>query len=160
MQNFTSGSVNNRDCTHEDEFRKIIEEENKRRDDLLVKKEEEERTNKFANALRQSLQMSGKKDFDIRQSGYLSAMRKLYEEFRTAGELGEINCEQMFSSDVRNHDGTVHQDEFVYKILNTEQLTLTRTEAFYIVDIMSNIVQHKERPNIDIDELQHGLTSY
>jgi hypothetical protein len=59
----------------------------------------------------------------------------------------------MFSHDVRNHDGTVHKDEFVYRLLNTEHLTLTRTEVFYIVDLMSNIVFQKERPNIDIDEL-------
>lgn len=101
-----------------------------------------------------------KKDYDFRQSGYLSAMRKLFEEVRVAREIGELNGETLFSSDVRNFDGTVHKDEFVYRLLNTEQLTLTRTEVFYIVDVMSNIVQHQERPNVDIDELQQGFVAY
>jgi hypothetical protein len=79
-------------------------------------------------------------------------MRKLFEELRTAEELGALNGEDMFSTDIRNHDGTVHKDEFVYRLLNTEQLTLTRTEVFYIVDLMTNILP-KEKPNVDIDEL-------
>lgn len=86
-------------------------------------------------------------------------MRKLFEELRTAEELGALNGEDMFSTDVRNHDGTVHKDEFVYRLLNTEQLTLTRTEVFYIVDLMTNILP-KEKPNVDIDELQAGFTAY
>ena len=47
-------------------------------------------------------------------------MRKLFEELRTAEELGPLNGEEMFSTDIRNHDGTVHKDEFVYRLLNTE----------------------------------------
>lgn len=65
----------------------------------------------------------------------------------------------MFSTDIRNHDGTVHKDEFVYRLLNTEQLTLTRTEVFYIIDLMSDF-QQKEKPNVDIDELQAGYNAY
>lgn len=97
--------------------------------------------NKFTNALRQSLQQSGlKKDYDNRQNSYLSAMRKLYEEIRTAVDIGEVNGENLFRNDIRHHDGSVHKDEFVYNLLNTEQLTLTRTELFYIVEMMTNIV--------------------
>lgn len=97
--------------------------------------------------------MSGlKKDYDIRQNSYLNAMRKLFEELRTASELGAINGEELFSTDIRNHDGTVHKDEFVYRLLNVEQLTLTRTEVFYIVDLMTTIFTN-EKPNVDIDEL-------
>jgi hypothetical protein len=70
----------------------------------------------------------------------LNALRKLFEELRTAEELGPLNGEEMFSTDIRNHDGTVHKDEFVYRLLNTEQLTLTRTEVFYIVDLMTDFL--------------------
>lgn len=63
---------------------------------------------------------AGKKDYDIRQNSYLSAMRKLFEEIRTSGEIGEINSENLFKNEIRNHDGTVHKDEFVYTLLNTE----------------------------------------
>jgi hypothetical protein len=97
-------------------------------------------------------------DYDIRQACHLGAIRKLFEEIRTA-DLGNLNDEKMFSSDVRNYDGTVHKDEFVYRLLNTDHLTLTRTEVFYIVDLMSNIIG-KEKPNIDIDELQQGFAAY
>ena len=71
--------------------------------------------------MRQSLQTSGlKKDYDSRQNLYLNALRKLFEELRTTEELGPLNGEEMFSTDIRNHDGTVHKDEFVYRLLNTE----------------------------------------
>lgn len=141
----------------EEAFKKILEEENKRRDEMMAKQREEDEKNnplsglfspqkgglkaKFANALRQSLQVSGlKKDYDIRQNFYLNALRKLFEELRTAEELGPLNGEELFSTDIRNHDGTVHKDEFVYRLLNTEQLTLTRTEVFYIVDLMTDFL--------------------
>ena len=84
--------------------------------------------------------MSGmKKDYDMRQNSYLSALRKLYEEIRVA-DIDGVNCEELFKKDIRLHDGSVHKDEFVYILLNTEKLTLTRTEVFYIMDMMSNIV--------------------
>lgn len=67
----------------------------------------------------------------------------------------------MFKHDIRLHDGTVHKDEFVYILLNTEQLTLTRTEVFYIMDMMSHIIPQKEnKTSIDIDELQNGYLAY
>ena len=98
--------------------------------------------------------MSGgsKKDYDIRQNSYLSALRKLYEEIRTTEGIDAINSEALFRHDMRHHDGSVHKDEFIYTLLNTEQLTLTRTEVFYIVDLMTNIVPGG-KANIDIDEL-------
>jgi len=100
-----------------------------------------------------------RKDYDLRQNTHLNAMRKLFEEIRTSQDLGDLNSDAMFSNDVRNHDGTVHKDEFIYRLLNTEQLTLTRTEVFYIVELMSNIIT-KDKPNIDIDELQQGFAAY
>lgn len=55
----------------------------------------------------------------------------------------------------------MHKDEFVYILLNTEQLTLTRTEVFYIMDMMSHIIPQKEnKTSIDIDELQNGYLAY
>lgn len=141
MENFASTTTLNArqpDLQQQEEaFKKILEEENRRRDELMAKQREEDEKNnplaglfspqkgslkdKFANALRQSLQVSGlKKDYDIRQNSYLNAMRKLFEELRTAGELGALNGEDLFSTDIRNHDGSVHKDEFVYRLLNVE----------------------------------------
>ena len=165
MQNFSASQTNNKSDFDIKEaeiaFKKIIEEENNRRDEMMAKQKEEQEQkqslkDRFANSLKKNLQ--AKMDYDIRQACHLGAIRKFFEEVRTT-ELGEINNERLFSSEVRNHDGTVHKDEFIYRLMNTDYLTLTRTEAFYIVDLMSNIVS-KDKPNIDIDELQHGYAAY
>jgi hypothetical protein len=147
-------------ASQEEHFKKILEEESKKREEEdQAKKEEEMKLNplaglfgnmgtpgkddprsRFANALRQSLQLSTtKKDYDIRSNSYLNSLRKLFEEVRTTEELDELNGEQLFKTDARQFDGTVHKDEFVYILMNEEQFTLTRTEVFHIVDIMLNI---------------------
>ena len=80
--------------------------------------------NKFANALRQSLQLSAQhKDYDLRDNTYLHAMRKLFEEMRVAEELNDFTSEDLFDDDVKGFDGSVHKDEFIYTLLNKEEFT-------------------------------------
>ena len=58
--------------------------------------------NKFANALRQSLHLSPtKQDYDIRDNTFLSALRKMFEEVRTAPDINEFNGEEIFSTEVK-----------------------------------------------------------
>ena len=55
-------------------------------------------------------------------------MRKLFEEAR-ASDLQTINGQsELFKEIPKNFDGTIKKDDFIYAILNTKFLTLTRTE--------------------------------
>ena len=70
--------------------------------------------NKFANALRQSLHISpSKKDYDMRDNSFLAAMRKFFEELRTS-EIDAVNGDQLFSNEVKQFDGSVLKEEFIY----------------------------------------------
>ena len=97
----------------EEKFQKMIEDQEEKR-----KREEEEALNrnplmgmfsgspgrggknqveKFANALRQSLQSNpGNQDYDIRSNNLLNSLRKLFEEVRASPELRDLNGEDIF----------------------------------------------------------------
>ena len=91
---------------------------------------------------------------------YLHAMRKMFEEMRSAEELSEFTSEALFSDDVKRFDGSVAKDEFIYTILNREEFTLTRTEVTNVTSLMLNITKKDERESIDLDELQFSHQAY
>ena len=108
--------------------------------------------NKFANALRQSLQLSAQhKDYDLRDNTYLHAMRKLFEEMRVAEELNDFTSEDLFDDDVKGFDGSVHKDEFIYTLLNKEEFTLTRTEISNVCSLVLNISEKDDKAKIDLE---------
>lgn len=119
--------------------------------------------NKFANALRQSLQLSPSRhgDYDIRDNTYLQAMRKMFEEMRMAEDLNDFTSEQLFNEEVKSFDGSVHKDEFIYTVLNKEEFTLTRTEVSNVCALLLNISPFKDDKNkIDLEQLQYSYSSY
>jgi hypothetical protein len=76
---------------------------------------------KFANALRQSLQSNtGNQDYDIRSNNLLNSLRKLFEEVRASPDLRDLNGEDVFGQEVRTFTGEVHKDDFIYVILDKE----------------------------------------
>ena len=82
---------------------------------------------KFANALRQSLQSNNNnQDYDLRSNSFLNSLRKMFEEVRSSPDLREMH--EIFGQEVRTFTGEVHKDDFIYCILEKEQFTLTRTE--------------------------------
>ena len=122
---------------------------------------------KFTNALRQSIQLGGsgsagrRIDYDTRTNSYLSSIRKFFEEFRMTCDRGEveegsheINSEAVFKNDVKNFDGSVKKEDFVYTLLDQEMFTLDRSEVVNIASIMLNITKSNDRGHIDLDELQ------
>ena len=126
----------------------------------------------FTNALRQSIQLGSgsaprKIDYDLRNNNYLSSLRKLFEEFRTICEQGEIargkhelNGEAVFPDHQKNFDGSVRKEDFVYTMLEKEMFTLDRTEVVNIASLMLNIANRTDRGMIDLDELQFSYKSY
>ena len=106
----------------------------------------------IGNYLRQSLNMSvTSRDVDIRKMTNLNCLRKLFEEARSL-EIKEINGEDIFKDSIKNFDGSVKRDDFLYSLLNKEEFTLTRTEISNIQTLMLNISKN-DSTNIDIDEL-------
>ena len=117
--------------------------------------------NKFANALRQSLQLSPqKKDYDLRENTYLHAIRKLFEELRVADDLNDFTSENLFEEEVKGFDGRVHKDQFIYTILEKEEFTLTRTEVSNVCELVLNISDKDDKAKIDLEQLQYSYSSY
>ncbi len=81
----------------------------------------------------------------------LNCLRKLFEEAR-AVEIREINGEEIFKDAIKNFDGTIKKEEFLYGLMNKEEFTLTRSEITNIQSLMLNI-NRDDNNNIDIDEL-------
>lgn len=88
---------------------------------------------KFANALRQSINAQPAADYDIRQNSYLNSLRKLFEEIRQSPDLRDINGFDIFGQEVRTFTNEVHKDDFIYCVLDKEQFTITRSETSNIV---------------------------
>ena len=157
-------------------MKKLIEENNKKRDNEEEQRVQESHAkspfgslfnlpgrqsqsfennpaaNKFANALRQSLQLSPtKNDYDLRENSFLHAIRKLFEEMRVAEDLNDFTSEILFEDEVKSFDGRVHKDQFIYTILNKEEFTLTRTEVSNICDLLLNISDKDDKAKIDLE---------
>jgi hypothetical protein len=110
------------------------------------------------NYFRQSLNVSIGRDVDMRKMTYLNCLRKLFEEAR-ALDIKEINGDDIFKDSMRNFDGTIKKEDFLYALLNKEEFTLTRTEVTNIQALMLNI-NRNDNNNIDIDELQFSYKQY
>ena len=65
----------------------------------------------------------------------------------------------MFKDSLRNFDGTINKDDFIYTILNRTEFTLTRTEVSNICTLLLNI-NRNDNNQIDVDELQFSYRSY
>jgi hypothetical protein len=54
---------------------------------------------KFANALRQSLQSNGQaaQDYDVRSNSYLNSLRKMFEEVRASPDLKDFSGYDIFA---------------------------------------------------------------
>ena len=87
-------------------------------------------------------------------------MRKLFEEVRSCPEINDLNGDELFPNDVKNFDGSVLKDEFIYTLLNREEFTMTRTEISNVCDVMLNISGKDKREAIDLDELQYSYVQY
>jgi hypothetical protein len=72
----------------------------------------------------------------------------------------EINSESVFKNDIKNFDGSVKKEDFVYTLLDKEMFTLDRSEVVNVASIMLNITKSKDRGHIDLDELQSSYVSY
>jgi hypothetical protein len=88
-------------------------------------------------------------DYDTRSNNYLASMRKLFEEFRLSCEQGEIkgkslheiNGEAVFAEHLRNFDGSVRKEDFVYTLLEKDIFTLDRHEVVNVSALMLNITE-------------------
>ena len=110
--------------------------------------------NKFANALRQSLQLSANnKDYDLRDNSFLHSLRKMFEEMRVADTLNDFTSDTLFNDEVKGFDGSVHKDEFIYTLLNQEEFTLTRSEISNICSLLLNISEKDDKAKIDLEGL-------
>jgi hypothetical protein len=85
-------------------------------------------------------------------------MRKLFEEARTQN-IEELNGEDVFNDEIKNFDGTVQKDEFVYTLLNSDKFSLTRIEIAQVVSLMLDI-NRDDQGRIDIDEMHFSYKSY
>ena len=66
-------------------------------------------------------------DYDQRNQSMLNCMRKMFEE--TRGQfIEELNGDEVFPDDMKNFDGTVNKDQFIYQFLNNEKFSLTRID--------------------------------
>lgn len=98
------------------------------------------------------------RDIDMRKMTHLNCLRKLFEEAR-ALDIREINSDEIFKESLKNFDGSLKKDDFLYCLLNKEELTLTRSEITSIQSLMLNITKN-ESNNIDIDEIQFSYKQY
>ena len=98
------------------------------------------------------------RDVDIRKMTQLNCLRKLFEEAR-AVEISEINGEDIFKDNLKNFDGTIKKDEFLYCLMNKPEFTLTRSEITNILALIMNI-SRDDNNNVDIDELQFSYKQY
>lgn len=108
--------------------------------------------------MRQSLQQSAGKDLDLRKITYLNSVRKLFEEARI-NAMQELNSEELFKDSMRNFDGSVKKDDFIYAVLNRNEFSLTRLEVSNICSLILNI-NRDDNNNIDVDELQNSYLQY
>lgn len=103
--------------------------------------------------------MSGTgKDFDIRKMTYLNCLRKLFEESRSSNIL-DLNGNELFKDNMRNFDGSVKKEDFIYALMNRTEYSMTRTEVTNICSLLLNI-NRNDNNNIDIDELQFSYKQY
>lgn len=75
---------------------------------------------KWANAIRQSIETNKGHDYDLRSNSYLNALRKFFEEIRASPDLRDINGYDIFGQEVRTFTGEIHKDDFIYVILDKE----------------------------------------
>jgi len=47
-------------------------------------------------------------------------MRKLFEEFRCSPDLDDFTSDDLFKTEDKAFDGSVHKDDFVYLFLDKE----------------------------------------
>lgn len=87
-------------------------------------------------------------------------MRKMFEEVRSTPDFNDFNGEDIFPNDVKQFDGSVLKDEFIYTLLNKEQFTMTRTEISNVTTLMLNISGKDKREVIDLDEIQYSYSQY
>jgi hypothetical protein len=73
--------------------------------------------------------------------------------------LTEINGEPLFKDEMKNFDGSVNKDDVVYTLLNSELLSLTRSEVGSIIQIVSDI-NRSDLGKIDVDEMHFSFQSY
>src|SRR5437764_275023 len=93
----------------------------------------------MANFFRSSLNMSGTgKDFDLRKMTYLNCLRKLFEESR-ACHIEELNSDDLFKETMRNFDGSIKKEDFIFAIMNKVEYSMTRTEITNICTLLLNI---------------------
>ena len=57
---------------------------------------------------------------------------------------------------MKNFDGSVNKDDVVYTLLNSELLSLTRSEVGSIIQILSDI-NRSDLGKIDVDELHFSF---
>jgi hypothetical protein len=93
--------------------------------------------------LRASMQ---KKDLDNTKNSYLDCMRKFFEEARKA-KIDDIDGE-IFSTTPRLMDNSVKRDEFIFSLLNKDQLTLTRSEIASVCQLCANPSAQQESISI------------
>jgi len=98
----------------------------------------------------------------LRQNTYLHAMRKMFEEFRCTLDLDDFTSEELFKTEDKAFDGSVHKDDFIYQFLDRESFSLTRGEVSNICQLMLNItgLSVNTSNQIDLDELQFSYKSY
>ena len=61
---------------------------------------------------------------------------------------------------MKQFDGSVTKDDFIYTLLNKEEFTMTRTEISNVCDMMLNISGKDKREVIDLDEIQYSYAQY
>lgn len=91
------------------------------------------------------------RDVDMRKMTHLNSLRKLFEEARSL-DIKELNGEDIFKDSIKNFDGSVKKEDFLYCLLDKVEFTLTRSELSNIQTLMLNITK-SDSSNIDIDEL-------
>jgi hypothetical protein len=60
---------------------------------------------------------------------------------------------------MKNFDGSVNKEDVVYALLNSELLSLTRSEVGSIIQLLSDI-NRRDDGRIDVDELHFSFQSY
>lgn len=64
---------------------------------------------------------------DRRHMTQLNCLIKLFEEARTL-EIADLNGDEIFKDVLRNFDGSIKKDDFLYALLNKDGFTFTRSE--------------------------------
>ena len=61
---------------------------------------------------------------------------------------------------MKNYDGSVKSDDFIYALLNKAEFTLTRNEITNICTLMTNIGKRSDNNNLDVNELNFCYKNY